>query len=48
MDDCIICGDMNSRVSELLDYIKDVYDISRRKCKDNVVNQHGHHSLNFC
>ena len=47
VDDCIICGDLSSRVGDLLDYILDVDEINARKTVDKVVNHHGQSLIEF-
>ena len=47
IDAIVVCGDLNSRVGKLDDYIPDVDELSCRKIVDNIVNQHGKGLIEF-
>ncbi len=46
-DDLFICGDLNSRIGELQDYIQEIDEIEPRKGIDLVTNKHGESMINF-
>ena len=46
-DAIVVCGDLNSRIGEMPDFISDVDGISCRTVIDKTVNQHGHTFIDF-
>ena len=46
-DNFILCGDLNSRIGSLHDYVENVDDIPPRIVIDNHVNQHGRCLVDF-
>ena len=43
----ILAGDMNARIGDYLDFIKDIDEIDERKTLDNTINNHGKELINF-
>ena len=43
----IVAGDMNARIGESLDFIKDVDEVDTRRVLDNTINNHGKELINF-
>ena len=43
----IVAGDMNARIGESLDFIKDVDEVDARRVLDNTINNHGKELINF-
>lgn len=46
-DAIVVCGDLNSRIGEMTDFILDVDGIPCRTVIDKTVNQHGHTFTDF-
>ena len=42
-----ICGDINARVGNMLDYIENIDDIQLRNILDTSKNNHGHALIDF-
>ncbi len=47
VDGLIICGDFNSRIGDLLDFVPEIDNVCERDIIDNVVNQHGKSFIEF-
>ena len=42
----IVAGDMNARIGESIDFIKDVDEVDTRRVWDNTINNHGKELIN--
>ena len=47
VDHIVICGDLNARIGNSVDFIPDIDKVGHRRCIDNVKNKHGEAFLDF-